>query len=309
MAANGNANPSQSRPLCAAFDADSGGDVANIPALVAVLNTQDVTMIIIEDKALSEPGTKVNSLLQKSGSQDQADMHEFADIIRAFKFASTHRDMMVTARIETFTVRSVQEDAAQEKASIQAALHEALTRAEVYTNAGADTIVIHSKSAQPDEVLAFLNAFRARDAVTPLVVVPTAYSHTARTELADAGANVIIYANYLMRATISAMSDVSIELLAEDPALFAHDEELKVCLETRNYDCLLRKLLERKYSGDTEDEATSRYLIVAEKRAKANMGAAVRKLASGEKSGCEADGLIVPVKQLLKINASQVASI
>ena len=69
-----NDNPKNTRPLCAAFDADSGGDVADLPALVAVLATNGVSMVIIEDKAVSEPGKKVNSLLNTSGSQDQAEV-------------------------------------------------------------------------------------------------------------------------------------------------------------------------------------------------------------------------------------------
>ena len=68
--------------------------------------------------------------------------------------------------------------------------------------------MIHSKSPRPDEVLAFLTQYRAKDLFTPLVVVPTTYSKTAEAALYEAGANVIIYANHLMRAKISAVSTV-----------------------------------------------------------------------------------------------------
>lgn len=304
-----NDNPKNTRPLCAAFDADSGGDVADFPALVAVLATNGVSMVIIEDKAVSEPGKKVNSLLNTSGSQDQTEMHEFANVIRTFKAASAHRQMMVTARIESFTVRIIKDDEAEEKSSVQASLHDALTRAEVYTKAGADAIMIHSKSSSPDEVLAFLKEFRSKDPVTPLVVVPTAYSSTAQTALSNAGANIIIYANHLMRAKIMAVDHMSDQLLAEMPALFAHDRELRACLEARNYGCLLQKLLEKRYWGDEEDEEAKHYLAIAEKRANENMDAAVKELAMGDKSGCEADERIIAVKQLLKINEHQVSAV
>ena len=305
-----NDDSKHTRPLCAVFDADSGGDIADLPALVAVLTTNGVSMVIIEDKAVPEPGKKVNSLLQSSGSQDQADMHDFAGVIRAVKAASAQREMMVTARIESFTVRIKKDNEAEERSSVQESLQDALTRAEVYTKAGADAIMIHSKSPSPDEVLAFLKDFRSRDPVTPLVVVPTAYSNTAQTALYDAGANIIIYANHLMRAKISAVDDMSDQLLGAKPALFAHDHEMRACLEARNYGCLLHKWLDKRYWGDEEmDEEAKHYLAIAEKRANANMDAAIKELAMGDKSGCEADERIIPVKQLLKINERQVSAV
>ena len=56
-------NPQQNncRLLCAAFDADSGGNVADIPALVALLASKGISMIVIEDKCVYEPGKKANS--------------------------------------------------------------------------------------------------------------------------------------------------------------------------------------------------------------------------------------------------------
>ena len=59
---NDNLQQNNCRPLCAVFDADSGGHVANIPALVALLASMGVSMIDIEDKSVCEPGKKVNSL-------------------------------------------------------------------------------------------------------------------------------------------------------------------------------------------------------------------------------------------------------
>ena len=154
LALNGDLqHPKDRRPLCAAYDADGGGDIADIPALVSVLALVGVSMIIIEDKAVSEPGAKVNSLATTSGNQDQADPHEFARSIRAFKSACRrHKDMMITARIESFTVRKAKKDEAEERLSQQAALAEALRRAKIYNEAGVDAIMIHSKSKDPTEV-------------------------------------------------------------------------------------------------------------------------------------------------------------
>ncbi|KAM4055025.1 phosphoenolpyruvate phosphomutase domain-containing protein [Hirsutella rhossiliensis] len=291
-----------SRELCAAYDADSGGPAAEIPALVAVLVAMGVGMVIIEDKEVAEPGKKVNSLASSSASQGQADMHEFADTIRIFKEASTHKDFMVTARIESFTTRVVQSSTAEEKASVQAALAEALARAEVYRDAGADAIMIHSKSKQADEVLSFLGQFRAKDPDTPLVVVPTTYSKTPEDVLHDAGASVVIYANHLMRAKINAGNEISQDILPKQLDLFSRDSELDVCLKARNFGCLMPKMLERKYLGG---EAKA-YLQGLEAAATERMKAAARCLLDA-KMACGADEHLIPVKELLEINGRQIS--
>lgn len=296
---------SETKPLCAAFDADSGGDPKDIPALVTLLDLLGVSMIIIEDKAVSEPGEKVNSLKETSGTQAQADEYEFANTIRLFKGAVANKDIMITARIESFTVRTRQIHEADERASVQASLQDALNRAHVYREAGADAIMIHSKSRQPGEILSFLTEFRSRDSVTPLVVVPTTYSETLKSVLHDAGANVIIYANHLMRAKISAISRITKQLLAENPGLFSDDPELNSCLQAHNFGCLLRKLWERRYWSQ-ETKESQMYRIIATMSAAENMRATVEELLNGELSGCEADERIIPVKELLKINARQI---
>jgi len=77
-------------------------------------------------------------------------------------------DVLITARIESFTCRKViDNDAAAEAASVQKALTQALDRALIYRDAGADAIMIHSKSKKPDEVLEFLRKFREEDQETP----------------------------------------------------------------------------------------------------------------------------------------------
>ncbi|KAJ5233642.1 uncharacterized protein N7469_005408 [Penicillium citrinum] len=308
QATNVNSLSSRDRPLCAAFDADSGGPVADIPALVAVLATIGVSMVIIEDKVLREPGKKVNSLLTANGSQSQANSTDFGKIIQTFKDCAAGTDLMITARIESFNVRIVQDDPDEEAASIQASLEDALSRAEIYTKHGADSIMIHSKSQKSTEVLTFMKRFRQIDKTTPLVVVPTTYSTTTRTSLVDAGANVIIYANHLMRAKIHAVESTLWRFLSQNPYFFDVDEEARACVGARNFGCLLRILPERQYY---ESEHIRFKTLLTEMRSSAirNMRAATTELAGGIESGCEADERIIAVKELLSINAVQVSII
>ncbi|KAM0306282.1 hypothetical protein HYE67_002294 [Fusarium culmorum] len=296
------------RSLCAAFDADSGGDVKDIPALVSVLALKGVSMIIIEDKAVGKPGEKVNSLLATSGQQGQADPREFANVIRAFKEASQDKDVMITARIESFTTRVASKEPGEEKKSVDVALSDALERASIYCQAGADGIMIHSKSKEPSEILNFLQSFRNKDKETPLVVVPTAYSETHRSVLADAGANVFIYANHLLRARISAATVTLEEEYSQKLNIFDNDHDLGPSRKARNYACLLRKLAEQRYLGEHNvSSEMHRCGLEAEKRSLENIRATIMDLAGGELSGCEADHRIIPVKELLQINAKQVS--
>ncbi|KAJ5266692.1 hypothetical protein N7478_009500 [Penicillium angulare] len=298
--------------LCAAFDADSGGKIVDALALKAFLIREGVSMIIIEDKELTAPGTKVNSLLSAAEPQSQADPYEFAKKIKAFKqgpvdiYGPSDSDFMVTARIESFNLRIEKDDLMEEAASVQRALDDALKRADIYTEAGADAIMIHSKSKNASEVLGFLRNVRLVDKTTPLVIVPTTYCTTSRQTLIDAGANIIIYANHLMRAKVQAIEPIVQSFLAANPELFSNDEKAKACLDAKNYGCLLRILLERDFE-DGKNEEAKRFLVAAQKSAIENMRKTVEELAMGTESGCEADEYIITVKQLLGINAVEVA--
>ena len=218
---------------------------------------------------------------------------------------------MITARIESFTMRVPKKDQAEEEQSIQASLRDALARADLYRRAGANAIMIHSKSAQPNEVLAFLTHYRCRDATTPVVVVPTTYSHVTEETLYEAGANVIVYANHLMRAKIHAVRQLSSEALAQQwqqqqrqNPVFFQDKALKACVVAQNFGCLLRKL---SANEDLNGEAAD-FLDKAETHAIQTMAAVVQSLLKGRTSGA-ADTHLIPVRDLLEINSRQVSLI
>jgi phosphoenolpyruvate phosphomutase len=73
--------------------------------------------------------------------------------------------------------------------------------------------MIHSKSKTPDEVYAFCDAFRAVDAKTPIIVVPTTYNTATEDELAAHGVNVVIHANHLIRSAFPAMQATAKSIL------------------------------------------------------------------------------------------------
>lgn len=185
-----------SKPLI--YDADTGGKIEHFAFSVRSLERTGVSALIIEDKT----GLKKNSLLGNDVAQTQDNIEDFCDKIRAGKRAQITQDFMIIARIESLILEKGQDDA--------------LKRAFAYVEAGADGIMIHSRQKSPDEVLEFVRSFRARDTQTPLVVVPTSFNAITARELGEAGVNIVIYANHLLRASFVAMQKVAKGILEYD---------------------------------------------------------------------------------------------
>lgn len=173
------------------FDGDTGGRIEHFAYTVRSLERMGVSMVIIEDKT----GLKKNSLFGTEVKQEQDSVENFAAKLSAGKRAQKTQDFMICARVESLILEQGMEDA--------------LKRAESYVNAGADAIMIHSRKEDPDEVYSFMDRFRKMNENTPLIVVPTSYNSATEEELKAHGANVVIYANQLMRAAVPAMQNAA----------------------------------------------------------------------------------------------------
>ena len=173
------------------FDGDTGGLTEHFVYTVRSLERIGVSMVIIEDKT----GLKKNSLFGTEVAQTQDTVEHFCEKIRAGKNAQRTRDFMICARIESLILEQGMEDA--------------LSRAFAYVEAGADAIMIHSRRKDPAEIFEFVERFRARDAVTPLVVVPTSFNAVTEEEFKARGVNIVIYANQLTRTGFPAMQNAA----------------------------------------------------------------------------------------------------
>ena len=169
------------------FDGDTGGLKEHFVYTVRTLERMGVSMIIIEDKM----GLKKNSLFGTEVRQTQDSIENFSEKIRAGKAAQKTGDFMICARIESLI--------------LEQGLEDALERAFAFAEAGADAIMIHSRKKEPDEIFAFVEAFRKKDDHTPIVVVPTSFNSVTEEEFKKRGVNVVIYANQLLRAEFPAM--------------------------------------------------------------------------------------------------------
>ena len=179
-------------------DADTGyGNFNNVRRLVQKLEQRNVAAMCIEDKLFP----KTNSFL-RGETQPLADMVEFCGKIRAAKDTQQDPDFCVVARTESFIVGR--------------GLPEALRRSEAYYQAGADAILMHSKISTPDQVLAFMAEWKD---TCPVVIVPTMYYKTPTEVFVEAGVSMVIWANHLLRSSITAMQQTAAKLYREQTLL------------------------------------------------------------------------------------------
>ena len=177
---------STTKPLV--FDGDSGGLPEHFAFTIKSLERLGVSAVVIEDKV----GLKRNSLFETGENLATQDTIEnFSYKISQGKKALVANDLMIIARIESLVLNNGMDDA--------------FLRTEKYLEAGADGILIHSKSKTGSEIVEFCQKYRSLGYTAPLVVVPTMFGQLTDKELIDAGANVVIYANHLMRAAYPAM--------------------------------------------------------------------------------------------------------
>ena len=88
-------------------------------------------------------------------------------------------------------------------------LKDAMRRAEAYSRAGADAILIHSKEKYPNQIFSFSKNFSKSKFFKPLIAVPSTYSRTYEHELINNGFKVVIYANHFLRAIHPAILNVA----------------------------------------------------------------------------------------------------
>lgn len=175
-------------------DCDTGyGNALNVMRTVNDRERAGVAAICIEDNVYPK-----RCSFYAGVRRELIPIEEHCGKIKAAKSAQTVADFMVIARTEALIAGWGQE--------------EALTRAEAYAEAGADAVLIHSKSKTFDELR---NVYRQWSGRVPLVIVPTIFDQTTAKEMEEAGAKIIIYANQPVRAAIRAMKD-TLALIEKD---------------------------------------------------------------------------------------------
>jgi phosphoenolpyruvate phosphomutase len=207
-------------------DGDTGyGNFNNVRRLVRKLGERGIAGVCLEDKLFP----KTNSFLGER--QPLADIAEFCGRIRAGKDSQTDDSFSIVARTEALISGH--------------SMDEALRRAEAYHAAGADAILVHSKKPHAAEIIDFMDRWDRR---CPIVIVPTMYYATPASTFRRAGISLVIWANHLVRASISAMRDTA-SRIAESESL----------LEVEGRVTSVREIF-RLTANDELEEATRRYL-------------------------------------------------
>ena len=109
------------------FDGDNGGRLEHLTYLVKNLEKIGVSALVLEDKK----GLKINSLFQDQSKSSQDSIKEFSKKIKIAINSRISKDFMIIARIESLILGK--------------SLKDAINRAEQYSKAGADAILIHIK--------------------------------------------------------------------------------------------------------------------------------------------------------------------
>ena len=182
------------------FDADNGGQLEHLPFLIRSLERCGASAIIMEDKV----GLKKNSLFKNQTNTKQDKPELFAKKIKQVCNVRKNQDFMVIARIESFIVGK--------------GLKDALKRAEAYSKAGADAILIHSKEKTPTEIFSFAREFKKSKNFIPLVSVPSTYSKVYEKDLIKNGFKLVICANQMLRAAYPAMQYTARKILENSRA-------------------------------------------------------------------------------------------
>lgn len=176
-------------------DIDTGyGNAINVMHVIERYEAAGTAAVVMEDKMFP----KDTSLLA-GGRQELVRVEEFQGKIEAARAARRDPDFMIVARVEALIAGLGQE--------------EARMRGEKYAEAGADAILIHSKSKKPDEIVTFIREWRLD---VPLVLVPTSYPELTEADIERLGkVKLVIYANQGLRAAVTAMEKVYAQIRAD----------------------------------------------------------------------------------------------
>ena len=197
------------------YDSDTGGKPEHFSYTVKNLERLGVSAVVIEDKI----GLKKNSLFGTEVPQQQDTIEDFCNKIRVGKNSQVSDDFMIISRCESLILEQGMDDAVK--------------RCKAYLDAGSDGIMIHSRKSDGAEILEFCEHYKEFSAGRPLIVVPSSFDKITEAEFEEAGVNIVIYANHMLRAAYPAMYKAAKSIL-----------ENKRAFEAREYCMSIKEILE-----------------------------------------------------------------
>ena len=184
------------------LDGDSGGLVEHFVLAVRTLERTGVSAIVVEDRMNPKRGAAF--------APHQEDIDTFAYKIERGKKAQVADDFMIVARIESLIAGKDVRDA--------------IERAHAYIGSGADGILIHSREKTPCEIFSFCDEYAKLSSRVPLVAMPSTFSQVTEQQLVNAGVQVVLYANHLLRSAYPAMRKTAKSILRHQRAYEAEEQ-------------------------------------------------------------------------------------
>jgi len=170
-------------------DCENGyGDINNTVHTVREFERAGISAVCVDDNQYPK-----RCSLFDHGDRQLVSIPEMVDKIKAAKDVQRSEEFTFIARTEALI-------AGHE-------VGECVERSSAYLEAGADLLVIHSKSWP--HLLKVLGGWKAPDS---LVVIPTMFPEVDLERLRGAGFKVVIYANQAIRASLKAMEEVLAKL-------------------------------------------------------------------------------------------------
>jgi phosphoenolpyruvate phosphomutase len=191
-------------PLLVDCDTGFGGPI-NARRTARDFAVHGIDGICLEDKAFP----KRNSFLE--GPHGMLSASDFAESIRSAARGRGDHQTVLVARTECLIAGGP--------------VAEAVERAEIYRAAGADAVLVHSKQPTSGQIVEFMRRWRDRGNV---VVVPTSFSGWSLDEARSAGVSALVYANYALRASISATRSVFRQIICDGMAAGVDERVAKV---------------------------------------------------------------------------------
>lgn len=192
------------------FDGRSGGSMQQFGFTVRTLERLGISAIIIHDNTILESNSRYEDIAQNN----QNSIEDFSNKIKYGKSAQITNDFMIISRIDSLLLGK--------------GIKDAMERAKAYVDAGTDGIMIHSAHGRPEDILEFCRNFRKIKNLVPLLAVPSRHDEVYEKVLMEAGVNMIVYENHLLRSAFPAMVKTTRNILEHERALESNEDLLSI---------------------------------------------------------------------------------
>jgi cytidyltransferase-like protein len=180
------------------YDANTGGKTEHFVFTVRTLERLGVSAVVITDKHCSSDNAEQGNNQIQSISPTE----DVCSKIMAGKNAQVSNDFLIFVQIDGVVLDAEMNAAAQ--------------RCKAYLAAGADGIMVDCSKSSFKSLQEFGVLFREFSFGRALIAAPASSDESKETELSDAGVNVVVYKDHMLRAAYPAMLSAARSILTNE---------------------------------------------------------------------------------------------